>query len=349
MQRHKRTDAMILFSIATLSPVILIVASGIAGFPWGIAAVLYITVLMFCLDRLITRNRPNADPDQEFPAADKLLALIGLSHLFLMVFSLWAVSGDSGLTTAERGFTALATALFLGHIAHPAAHELIHRPGRNLRLLGRLIYASMLYGHHASAHLRVHHIHVGTKTDPNSARYGESFYRFAARAWIGGFRAGLRAENHLRRGRNTPLWRHPYALYLGLVPIMILLALSLGGPSGLGALAFMAFYAHMQMLLADYVQHYGLRRIIRQDGTLEPVGPQHSWNATHVASAAMTLNAPRHSDHHVSPIRPYPALQLRETDMPCLPHSLPVMAVMATVPPLWRRVMDPLCDIWQAR
>ncbi len=28
-----------------------------------------------------------------------------------------------------------------------------------------------------------------------------------------------------------------------------------------------------------------------------------------------------------------------------LPYSLPVMACIATIPPLWRRLMDPLCDV----
>ncbi len=63
--------------------------------------------------------------------------------------------------------------------------------------------------------------------------------------------------------------------------------------------------------------------------------------------AAMTLNAPRHSDHHVTPQRPYPALHLTPATMPILPGSLPVLAALALVPPLWRRVMDPLAARWR--
>ena len=61
----------------------------------------------------------------------------------------------------------------------------------------------------------------------------------------------------------------------------------------------------------------------------------------------MTLNAPRHSDHHVTPQRPYPALQLEPDHMPVLPQSLPVMAVTALVPPLWRKIMDPRAADWR--
>jgi len=33
--------------------------------------------------------------------------------------------------------------------------------------------------------------------------------------------------------------------------------------------------------------------------------------------------------------------------MPMLPYSLPMMAVIALMPPLWRRVMDPRVAHWE--
>jgi len=214
--------------------------------------------------------------------------------------------------------------------------------------LGRLIYTSILFGHHASAHLRVHHVHVGSDADPNSARPGEGFYRYALRAGAGSFRAGLRAETRLRAGRK-PVWPHPYALYIG-GPVALMLATTLiGGLPALAALLALSLYAQIQILLSDYVQHYGLHRAKLPDGRLEPVGPQHSWNTPHWFSSALMLNAPRHSDHHVTPSRGYPALQLDPATMPMLPLPLPVMACIALVPPLWRRMMDPRCGRWRTR
>jgi alkane 1-monooxygenase len=90
--------------------------------------------------------------------------------------------------------------------------------------------------------------------------------------------------------------------------------------------------------MADYIQHYGLRRALTTSGKPEPVENAHSWNAPHWFSSSLMVNAPRHSDHHMNPARPYPALRLCDS-MPMLPHSLPVMAVIALFPPLWRRVM----------
>ena len=340
---------MRLFAVATLSPFLLLGLACFGGAPWSWLALAWVTVLVFVLDRWVPVALQNADPAAEFPGSERLLVALGVAHFIALALCLWGIAGESGLSGVERVVIALAAGLTLGQISHPVAHELIHRSDRRLRLLGRWIYISVLFGHHASAHLRVHHVHVGSKADPNSARWGEGVYRFMLRAWPGGFRAGLRAENQLRRGQAGFDLRHPYLHYVGGAAGFLILAYITWGSTGLFTYVFIAGYAQTQILLSDYVQHYGLRREVQADGTLEPVGPQHSWNAPQWASAAMTLNAPRHSDHHVTPARPYPALQLNADAMPFLPRSLPVMAAIALVPPLWRRMMDPLCAEWQAR
>ena len=336
-----------LFAVATLAPVGLITLAAVHGGPWGWAALGYITVLVFVMDKLIAREADNADPEAEFPAADQLLVVLGCAHFALLGLSLWAVAGSSGLTTLDRCLVALAAALLFGQISHPVAHALIHRSQRAMRLMGRLIYTSVLMGHHASAHMLIHHVHVGSDQDPNSPPRGMGFWRYAPRAWWLSFILGYRAETRLRRGQVTP--SHPYVIYsLGAVGLLAIAGMSLG-LKGIAALCFMAIYAQIQILMADYVQHYGLRRAILPDGRLEPVGPRHSWNAPDWLSSAMMVNAPRHSDHHISPNRPFPALQLEQAHMPTLPYSLPVMACLATIPPLWRRVMEPLCEAWRPR
>ena len=333
---------MSLFAFATLAPVGLIALAALYGGPWGLAALGYITVLVFVMDKLVARKAANADPKAEFPAADQLLVVLGFAHLALLALSLWAVAGPSGLATLDRCLVALAAALLFGQISHPVAHELIHRSPRAMRLMGRLIYTSVLMGHHASAHMLIHHVHVGSNKDPNSPPRGMGFWRYAPRAWWRSFICAYRAETRLRRGKVTP--SHPYVIYtLGAAGMLAISGLAFGW-AGIAALCFMAIYAQIQILMADYVQHYGLRRETLADGRLEPVGPRHSWNAPEWFSSAMMVNAPRHSDHHINPNRPYPALQLDQAGMPTLPYSLPVMACIATIPPLWRRVMDPLCD-----
>lgn len=337
---------MLLFAIATLMPAALI-AFGVAY--GGVATALgliYMTVFVALLDQLVARQTVNADPEAEFPGSTALLATLGVVHFALLALAVWAVAGPGALGLAERALIGVAAALVFGQISHPVAHELIHKPSRALRLIGRLIYTSLLIGHHASAHLRVHHVHVASHRDPNSPPLGQGFYRFALSAAPRSFRAGHAAETAMLARAGRPGWRHPYLLYVGGGLGCILLADLALGMVGVVIYLVICLYAQMQIYLSDYVQHYGLRRKTRADGSLEPVGPQHSWNAPHWYSSALTLNAPRHSDHHVTPSRPYPALQLRSEDMPILPRPLPVMAAIALFPPLWRRIMDKRAARW---
>ncbi|MFN3724339.1 MAG: alkane 1-monooxygenase [Paracoccaceae bacterium] len=341
-----RALPMPLFAFAALSPVGLIGLGVVVGGAWLWAGFLYMVVLVIVLDQLIPFVAGNAAESAEFPAADAVLIAVGLSVVALLPLAVWGIGSDH-LRTGEKVLLFFGTSYFLGHVGHPAAHELIHRPGRGLYRLGVLGYGVMLFGHHASAHRLVHHRSVATPDDPNSARDGESFWRFAPRAWIGGFRAGWAAENALRVRRNGARAVHPYAWYLGIALVSLLVAALIAGPFGVLIWVLLSAHAQMQQLLGDYVQHYGRARARLPDGRYEPVGPRHSWNTPHWFSSALMLNAPRHSDHHAHPARPYPALRLTE-DAPLLPWPLPLACALAMVPRLWRRRMRPHLKRWHS-
>lgn len=332
------------FAIATLAPVLLLSLAAMGTGVWTWLALLYMTLLVFSLDQLRMMAAP-ARPGAEFPAGTGLSVLLGLVHFPLLGLAVWLVSGASGAAVAERIAGFIAFSLFFGQVSNSNAHELIHRSGRGLRRLGVAVYASVLYGHHASAHTLVHHRHVATRRDPNSARPGEHFYRYVWRAWRGEYRAGKAAED-TRRARNSR-GLHPYAVYWVWSLATLAAAALVGGLAGIGSLVALAFYAQLQLLLSDYVQHYGLQRREDASGKPEPCGPEHSWNAPHWYSSALMLNAPRHSDHHNRPKIPYPGLRLDSGTMPTLPHSLPVMALLALWPARWRKVMDPRVAQWQ--
>jgi|GEM_PF-3952415 len=161
---------------------------------WGLAAAAYLTLFTFALDTLIAASG-NAPEGAEVPAADALLVTLALAQLAVLPLGVAVVAGATGLSWLERGLAFAGFGLFFGQVSNSCAHELIHRSGRGLRRLGVAVYVSLLFGHHASAHPLVHHRHVATPADPNSARAGEGFYRFAPRAWAGSFREGWRAES----------------------------------------------------------------------------------------------------------------------------------------------------------
>jgi len=336
---------MFRFAIASLTPAALIAAACLAGGVWPALALGYMTVFVALADRLGPQALPEVDGAER--AANRLSIALAVAHFALLPLGVWAIAAGPALGPAGRVMTGLALGLFLGQVSHPNAHELIHRSGRGLRRLGVAVYVSILFGHHASAHPRVHHVHVATGRDPNSARPGEGVYRFFPRAWAGSFAAGWRAESAARARRaGGARGLHPYAFYLGGAAVSLALSWGLGGARSMAVFVALCAYAQAQLLLADYVQHYGLRRALDGTGKPEPAGPQHSWNAPHWFSASLMLNAPRHSDHHQNPGRAFPALRLDPAHMPMLPHSMPVMAVIALLPPLWRRVMDRRVRAW---
>lgn len=327
---------MLLFAIASLTPALLICLATLSGGGWAFALLAYMAVFVPVLDLLVARVTPPAEAE-EFPVANALSVALALAHLVALGLAVWGLSGAE-LSVLQKVALFFGAGLWFGQVSNSNAHELIHRGSRLLHRLGVAVYVSLLFGHHASAHVLVHHVRVATPDDPNSARLGEGFYRFALRAWMGSFREGLRAETARMARTGRPRWRHPYGVYVGGAVVTLGAALGLGGAGGVLALIGLAGYAQMQLLLSDYVQHYGLSRTMRPDGKPEPVADGHSWNSPHWYSSALMLNAPRHSDHHARPLRPYPALRL--TDGPQLPRSLPVMATLALFPRRWRRVMD---------
>jgi len=340
---------MVWYIFASFSPAVALVTACLNGGLWAVVALLWVTGFVFLADRIANVLIPLREDAAALRGAMVLNLCLAILHLALVPLAVWTLTQDN-LSPGAWIALFLAFGVYFGQVANSNAHELIHTNGRWPRRLGTSVFIALLFGHHVSAHRLVHHVAVASDADPNSARRGESFYHFWPRAWIGSFRAGLQAETRLRQRKSEtpPIWTHPYVGYVGGAFLCLALAGVIAGWRGVIVYVVLTGHAQMLLLLADYVQHYGLRRRKREDGTLEPAGLRHSWNATPWYSAAMMLNAPRHSDHHMNPARRFPALRLDPDTMPVLPRSLPVMAIIAMVPPLWRQMMDWRLDAVQS-
>lgn len=336
---------MLLFALASLTPAAVIAAAAILGGVWPVLALLSITVLVFFLDKVVSWTLPE---DQEHDG-EALSILLAATHLALLPLLILTVSSGAYLTLVDKMLLVAAAGLWFGQISNSNAHELIHKSSVWPRRIGRLLYATLLYGHHATAHVRVHHVHAATDADPNSARVGENFWAFAVRCAISEFRDGLKAENAMRAraAAKRSALSHPYVQDLAVSAATLGIAFGIAGWMGVATLVAMSTFAALQLMLSDYVQHYGLRRRILANGKPEPIGPRHSWNAPKWYSSAMMLNAPRHSDHHMHPAKSFPALEIDDAEMPMLPQSLPVMAVIALFPPFWHYLMDQRAQRWR--
>jgi alkane 1-monooxygenase len=115
---------------------------------------------------------------------------------------------------------------------------------------------------------------------------------------------------------------------------------------GWGVLPYLVLQAIIGFSLLEvvnYMEHYGmLRQKVGVPGRVryERVNPSHSWNSNNIATNVLLYHLQRHSDHHANPVRRYQTLRDFE-ESPVLPTGYAGMILLAVVPPLWRRVMDP--------
>ena len=330
------------FACASLVPALILALGAVFGGLWAFLGFLWMTGFVFAGDQL-ARSLGITQPEMPRDAySDRVVLTVGAAHFPFLAIVLFGLSGGTGLGVFGWLFTAMGAGLWCGQVSNSVAHELIHRTERAPFELGRWIYVSLLYGHHTSAHRLVHHRHVATPDDPNSAAFGVSFYEFLIRAVPGEFMAGYEMENSLRAAKTEGKpGIHPYVIYVGGGCLFLMVVAELFGLFGLLAYLLLCAHAQLQLFLSDYVQHYGLERKKAGPDAYEPFAPEHSWDAPDFLSGLMMMNAPRHADHHAHPGRSFGELQLSpEGKAPLLPASLPVMATIALVPSVWHRIMD---------
>lgn len=222
------------------------------------------------------------------------------------------------------------------------SHELGHKQdwlGRKVALFNSALGG---YGHFSIEHNRGHHRHVSTPEDPASARMGESIYQFVLREMPGAFkRARLLESDRLRRRGSMPWHPDNEILQAGALTLVLYggLIFFFGWPMAV-ALPLVALWGAFQLTSANYIEHYGLQRKRLESGRYERCAPHHSWNSNHLISNLIVFQLQRHSDHHAHPARGYQSLR-DFPDLPRLPSGYFGMFLVAYLPPLWFRVMDP--------
>ena len=321
---------------------------------WTVVLLPIITWYFFTLlDALLGLYTENVDPQTDDAKLTwyRAITLIWAPVQFVTLFGLiWYVSHSGHLSSLEKIVLFFGVGVITGTIGINYSHELMHQKNKTERHMADLLLAMVLYSHFRSEHLLVHHRHVGTPRDPVTARYNEGFHRFFPRVLRQSLTSAFKAEADMLARRNLP-WTdlsNPFFRYWALQGAMLLLALLLGGWSGLALFLWQAWIAIWQLELVNYIEHYGLTRKHLGNGKYEHVKPHHSWNAAQKASNWLLINLQRHSDHHYKPDRRFPLLQTYGvSEAPQLPYGYPLMTMAAMVPPLWRRIMNPRVRRWR--
>ncbi|MEI9990163.1 MAG: alkane 1-monooxygenase [Rhizomicrobium sp.] len=256
----------------------------------------------------------------------------------------WAVVAARDASASGFAALALSVGVTTGVFGVLAAHELVHGHDRAERFLGLLMLTGMSYRHFRVAHIFGHHRWAATERDPASARLGESFYAFLPRTIAAQFADAWMFE--ARRLNGGAIWDN--RIFRDVVAMLALYAAiwAVLGPRSAALLAAESAIGIVVLELFNYIAHYGLAR--RRTGRgYEPFTAAHSWNSSNAMANALIFNMGRHSSHHARPASSFERLEWVAA-APELPAGYAGSILLALVPPLWRRVMDPEVQKFQS-
>ena len=321
--------------------------------PWVIPwVILPLIPFIKIVETLFKNDVPNLDrstPESKVFWHIAVIVCWAACYPFIVIFILWAVCNIPTLNLYER-MVLLVFCGMLGRLTTIASHDLIHRRQLWARRLGEFMMSAVAMPHLYTEHVYMHHPNVATPRDKESARLGQSYYNYFFTVIPYAYTEAIRTQYRrlARRGlsfwhRSNPVWR-----WIAMWVAWIVLAFAIGGWLGLAAWIFIVLFAAWGIRAVDYIQHYGLQRILKPNGKYENIQLHHSWNYSS-SSNYLYFSIQRHSDHHRSPATPYPLLQGLPTDKaPSLPANYGSMLTLALFPSAWFRKMNPLVEKWRS-
>jgi alkane 1-monooxygenase len=302
-------------------------------------------VLIPVLEHLLPQDPSNlSEKEKELAAADPFYDILIYSMVPLQVgFVIWFLylmtDTASGIEVAGR---TISMGLMCGVVGINVGHELGHRVNRWEQLLGEILLTTSLENHFLPYHNRGHHHHVATPEDPATARRNEPVFLFWFRSHFGSYAQAWQIEAARLRivGKGWFSLRNRMIMYTLVHLLVFALIWKFFGVQGMIRFFIVAVIGILLLETVNYIEHYGLLRKKRENGTYDRVRRIHSWNSNHIIGRVVLFELSRHSDHHYKADRPYQLLENHE-ESPLMPTGYPGMMLLSLVPPLFFRVMNP--------
>jgi alkane 1-monooxygenase len=244
-------------------------------------------------------------------------------------------------TTFDLIGRTIALGIMCGVIGINVGHELGHRMNRSEQLLGEILLLTSLENHFLPYHNRGHHTNVATPSDPATARKNEPVYVFWFRSHFGSYAQAwqIECQRMAIMGKAKFSFQNRMVVYtLAQLSVLLSIYLVFGLFTLLGFFAA-AVFGILLLETVNYIEHYGLLRKQRENGTYESVKRIHSWNSNHVIGRVVLFELSRHSDHHFKADRPYQLLENHD-ESPIMPTGYPGMMLLSLIPPLFFQVMN---------
>ncbi len=273
----------------------------------------------------------------------RLFQIIVATYAILQIgFLGWAIFAFSSFTLIDQISFTLNFGIAIGGAGICCAHELLHKTSRTERFLGQALLTLLNYGSFSIDHVFIHHNPriTATKGDPSLSHVGQTAYDFIPRAAIGSAVEAFHLEQRRLKTSGYDL-RNRVTRTFTISAAIATTVLVIFGPATFLFYIFQGFGGVSTLWITGYLQHYGLIRPKTDAGEYVRLSEANSWDCDHYVSNFLLLNLPRHSHHHKTPTQHYQRQRASAEAMP-LPHGYPVMTLLALVPPLWFRTMNPL-------
>ena len=233
--------------------------------------------------------------------------------------------------------------IVLGSNGINVAHELGHREDRVSQWCAKLLLLPSHYTHFTIEHNFGHHSKVSTPEDPATAKLNQSVYSFWVTSSTKQYVNAWKLQGQLLEAKHQKFWSLQNAMLVNAflqVCYVVLLFVLFSTTTVFLALS-MGLIGFLLLESINYIEHYGLLRERRKSGRYYPVKEVHSWNSNHLLGRILLYELTRHSDHHYKASKKYQLLDYHSTS-PELPFGYPTSILIAFIPPLWFKLMNPL-------
>ncbi len=289
-----------------------------------------IIFILFPLIELLTQafvfeNKKNIDSAKLNQIADLSLYLMPLHLTFILFFS-FSILPDVTVLHEHIGLV-LSTGIVLGAFGITSAHELVHRRVRWQRALGVYSLMTVNFAHWGIEHVFGHHKNVATKKDPATARRNEIIYIF----WIREYFSSLVSAFKINFKKCS---------YYFLASVFISLVLYV--LRGMNYLIFwwsVSLVAILLLQTVDYIEHYGLIRPLKADGSVVPFAAEHAWDTSSYLTNWVLFNLGFHSHHHFKASVSFTVLEPQPTARQ-LPVGYSFMVILALMPFIFIPIMN---------
>jgi alkane 1-monooxygenase len=318
-----------------------------AGGVWSFTNVTFVFLIVPLIDHF-SKSNPNNLSDEKKETIEKqkyfdYILYFNLPILIFVIYLFGTFLDQKDFSLIEIIGNTWSVGIVIGTCGINVAHELGHRKSKFDQSMAQLLLTPALYTHFFVEHNRGHHKYVATTFDPATAQKGEILYFFWFKSIAKSYASAWKIQKVLLNKRKESFWSLKNTM-LNLTILLFLYVLILLALFNLSSVLIIVCSGIVGVFLLEtinYLEHYGLRRNILVNSGFERVKPKHSWNANFNFGRIVLYELTRHSDHHYLASKKYQLLDHCE-DSPQLPFGYPAMMLVALIPRLWFKIMDPL-------